>query len=125
MPATHTAAFAASATPHLLIPFARTWPVTPVVLAPRHYRDVRFAGFGRVSGDTKVKGIPDFPKYARVRLYDEQTGAVVAEQWSNATTGAWSFDNIDASRRYTVVAYDPEKVYRAVVADNLLPSAMP
>lgn len=125
MPATHTAAAALDTAPFLLIPFAKTWPLPRIALERAlYYQDVRFSGYGRVYGDTKVKGIPDFPKYARVRLFDEVTGLLLREQWSNPTTGAWEFLNVNVARRYTVIAYDPDKSYRAVAADNLQPEPM-
>ncbi|MDR2452041.1 MAG: hypothetical protein LBE85_09835 [Candidatus Accumulibacter sp.] len=41
------------------------------------------------------------------------------ETWSDATTGAYLFDHIDAEPRYLVIAFDHEQQHRAVVADNL------
>lgn len=86
-------------------------------------RDMNWGGRGLVRGTVRVKGTPDFPKFARVRLVDEQTGVCIREQWSDPVTGAYAFGNVDGERRYTVLAYDPAKNLRAVVADNLSPEA--
>lgn len=88
-------------------------------------KDVYFGGKGRVSGTVKVKGAPNFPKYARVWLIDQRSGLLVREQWSNATTGAYSFDYLNLSLRYTVLTFDHTGAFRAVVADNLTADPMP
>jgi len=87
--------------------------------------DVYFGGNGVINGTVKEKSEPsNVPLYRRVRLLDQRSGYVVAETWSNATTGAYSFANIDRSRKYTVVSYDHTGFYRAVIADNLTPDLM-
>ena len=57
-------------------------------------------------------------------MVSENTRVLVAETWSD-TTGAYRFDLIDPSQRYTVVSYDHKQMYRAVIADNLHPEMMP
>lgn len=89
------------------------------------YRDFEFGGFGRIAGTVKEDGTPDVPVKRRVRLHREQDGLVVREVWSHPTTGAYSFDYIDATKRYTVITYDYEHDYRAVIADNITPEPMP
>lgn len=85
-------------------------------------RDVEFGGRGVVSGTVKRDADPvDLPMHRRVRLFDERSGLLVREAWSEAATGAYSFAGIDAARTYTVVAYDHEHAYRAVIADNMTP----
>lgn len=87
--------------------------------------DVYFGGNGIIVGTVKEKSTPsNIPLYRRVRLVEQRSGYVVAETWSNATTGAYSFANIDRSRKYTVVSYDHTGFYRAVIADNLTPDLM-
>lgn len=88
-------------------------------------RDTVLGGDGRVSGNTKIKGVPDYAVRRRVRLFRERDGLLVREQWSNPTTGAYSFDYIDRAQTYTVVSYDYEHNFRAVVADNLTADPMP
>lgn len=89
-------------------------------------RDVEFGGRGVVSGTVKRDADPvDLPMRRRVRLFDERSGLLVREAWSEAATGAYSFAGLDATRTYTVVAYDHEHHYRAVIADNMTPEAAP
>lgn len=107
-------------------PFAPVFPMREFVPAiGSAIRDMAWGGKGQVSGTVKVKGSPNFPKYARTRLFNEIDGTMIREQWSNPLTGAYSFDNVDERLRYTVVAYDHDHNFRAVVADNLTPSLMP
>lgn len=92
-------------------------------------RDARLGaswGRGRIAGFVKIKATPtDIPVRRRVRLYRESDGALLREVWSDAKTGAYSFDWIDPSQRYTVVSYDYTHDKRAVIADNLVPEPMP
>lgn len=83
------------------------------------------AGRGRVYGTIKVKGSPDYAVRRRVRLFRDNDGVCVGEVWSDATTGAYEFTGVDLSLRYTVVSYDSPPSFRAVIADNLTPDAMP
>lgn len=76
-------------------------------------------GIGRVQGTTKDKGTPNVPVSERVRLYREVDGALIRELWSQPGTGAYSFDYIDELQTYTVLSYDSDKNFRAVVADGL------
>ena len=87
-------------------------------------RDIHFGGTGRIEGTVKEKGQPDQPLVRRVLLISENTNLLVAETWSDAT-GNYRFEFIDPAQRYTVVSYDHEHVYRAVIADNLTPELMP
>ena len=57
--------------------------------------------------------MPDFLKYASVWLIDQRSGLLVREQWSNATTGAYSFDYIDHLQRYTVLTFDHTGAFRS------------
>ena len=88
------------------------------------YIDRDFGGFGRIAGTVKEDGTPDVPVKRRVRLHREQDGLLIREVWSHPTTGAYSFDHIDTTKRYTVITYDYEHDYRAVIADNITPEAM-
>ncbi|MGQ3054775.1 MAG: LamG domain-containing protein [Roseateles sp.] len=76
-------------------------------------------GIGRVKGTTKDKGSPNVPVSERVRLYRERDGLLVREMWSTPGTGAYSFDYVDEYQTYTVISYDHDKSFRAVVADGL------
>lgn len=97
----------------------------------RHFRaitsgrkNIHFSGPGWIAGTVKEKGQPDQPLVRRVLLISENTNFLVAETWSDAT-GNYRFEFIDPAQRYTVVSYDHEHVYRAVIADNLTPELMP
>lgn len=75
---------------------------------------------GRVKGTTKDKGSPsNVPVSERVRLYRQRDGLLVGETWSVRGTGAYSFDYVDATEAYTVLSYDQDATFRAVVADGL------
>jgi hypothetical protein len=87
-------------------------------------KNAYFGGNGFIAGTTKEKGTPDHPKVAMVHLISENTRIMVAETWSDAS-GNYRFENLDPTQRYTVIGYDREHVYRAVIADNLTPEPMP
>lgn len=100
-------------------------PITPVGDEMPLFRDFEFGGFGRIAGTVKKDASPDIPVKRCVRLHREQDGMLVREVWSDPTTGAYSFDYIDATKQYTVITYDYLHDYRAVIADNITPEAMP
>lgn len=112
-----------AATPLVQLGFGGVAPKSLTPIAELY--DVNFGGTGRVSGTTKVKGTPNFAVHRRVRLHRERDGLIVREQWSDPVTGAYSFDNIDANQKYTVVTHDYEHSFRAVIADNITPDPMP
>lgn len=83
-------------------------------------------GTGFIHSTVKRDGDPiDLPMRRKVRLMRERDGRVVGETWSDAATGAYEFNYIDPAERYTVLAYDHEHNFRAVVADNLTPLVAP
>lgn len=78
------------------------------------------AGVGKVAGTVKVKqGAINKPIRRRVRLVRESDGMVVRETWSDAVTGAYSFEGLNTSYQYTVVSYDYTRDFRAVIADAI------
>jgi hypothetical protein len=82
-------------------------------------------GRGKISGTVKAKSLPDNTPLARKTfLFREPDGLLVATTWSSATDGSYVFSGIDATKKYTVVAYDHLHNYRAVIADNLTPDPM-
>lgn len=87
-------------------------------------RDVWHGGFGKIEGTTKIDGTPDYAVSREVRLIVERSGLCVRSTWSDPITGEYSFENIDLSEKYTVISYDYEHNFRAVVADNVTPDAM-
>jgi hypothetical protein len=83
-------------------------------------------GRGRIAGTTKTKSTPsNIPAQARVRLYRDTDGAYVAETWSNAGTGAYTFQYLSVDYTYTAIAFDPTLSQRAEAADRVTPEPMP
>lgn len=78
-------------------------------------------GTGTVYGTTEIKGTPNAPLRARVRLIRERDGLVYREVWSDGVTGAYRFDCVDELETYTVLTYHPTRDKRAVVADGIIP----
>jgi hypothetical protein len=86
----------------------------------RHFtEDVRGAGIGRVRGATKDKGTPNVPVSERTMLFRQVDGMPIRQTLSAPGTGAYSFDYIDETETYFVVAFDHDGTYRAVIADGL------
>lgn len=83
-------------------------------------KDVYFGGNGTIIGTVSASGTPNVPLSREVLLYSETNRTWVASTWSDAT-GAYRFDNLDINQKYTVIAYDYQHTYRAVIADNLVP----
>lgn len=103
-------------------------PIYPVRITNRSeetlfLRRVDYGGNGKVSGTVKIKGTPNVAVARRVRLIRDLDGVCVAETWSDPDTGAYEFLGFDPLERYTVLAYDYQQSFRAVVADNLTPEA--
>ena len=94
------------------------------LLSSRAGYDTEFGGRGRIYGEVEIKGTPNVPVARRVRLFDERSGIILAETWSDPTTGAYEFKYLKMGVTYTVVTYDYTNTFRAVAADNLLPEAM-
>ena len=86
-------------------------------------RDPYFGGAGRITGTVKIT--PNLPTHRKVRLLHEATGILIAETWSDAITGAYSFTHIDPTQTYTVIAFDYTQAYRAVIADRVVSELMP
>ena len=83
-------------------------------------------GQGRVPGTIKRDADPtDLPLRRRVRLIREMDGRVIRETWSDAATGEYLFTGVAENETYTVISYDHEHNYRAVVADNIIPEVLP
>jgi hypothetical protein len=84
--------------------------------------DMFDGGTGQIVGTVAEKHLPtNTPLARRVTLIDESTRRTIREVWSSPA-GGYTFSSIDAARKYTVLAYDHENDYRAVVADNLTPT---
>lgn len=83
------------------------------------------SGSGRIYGTTKIKGNPNYPVSKRVVLLLEPTLQPIAAMNSDAVTGEYSFNDINASRTYTSIAFDETGQFRPVAADRLVPEIMP
>jgi hypothetical protein len=62
-----------------------------------------YGGDQYIEGTVTVNGVPVRRK---VRLYLLESGDMIAETWSNATTGNYRFDNLSANLQYYVWGYD-------------------
>lgn len=84
-------------------------------------------GKGRITG-VVVEDIDstsyDPPLRRRVLLIREDSGETVRSTWSDATTGAYEFTDLDMRTKYTTVALDHMGNYRAAIASGLTPTAM-
>lgn len=86
-------------------------------------RDIYLAGRGSITATVKEDGTPtDTPVRRKVRLFRDRDGLLVRETWSDATTGAYSFAEINENETYSVVSYDHNDNYRAVIADRITPT---
>lgn len=82
-------------------------------------------GYGRITGTVKEKGVPsNIPRKCLVFLYRHPDNKLVDVVWSDAN-GNYIFDGINPAYKYMTLAQDPTGVFRAVVADNLTPDAIP
>ncbi|MGQ0708688.1 MAG: LamG domain-containing protein [Rhodoferax sp.] len=82
-------------------------------------------GLYRITGTVKEKATPaNTPLRRKVQLFHQASARLVRETWSAASDGAYSFDGI-RDQTYFIVAFDHTGTYRAVIADNQTPQAMP
>lgn len=95
-------------------------PNTPIV---NNTHPWEYKGRGRITGT--VKNTPNTPVRRLLRLYREPGGLLVKSTWSDPTTGAYVFDGVSMDYRYTVVSFDHTQAFRAVIADRVLPEAIP
>jgi hypothetical protein len=104
-------------------------PVDPVRIASPNRvsmaRDMEFGGSGTIYGTTKIKGTPNTPTKARVRLLRDRDGLLARETWSDPATGAYSFTGIDTAQQFTVLAQDLNGAFRPVAASQLTPEELP
>lgn len=86
--------------------------------------DSRDGGGYRVPGTVAIDGTPDVPTRRQVRLFVKKEARLAREVWSDAVTGAYSFDNIKL-QPYFVVTHDYLGFYDAVIHDAITPEPMP
>ena len=93
----------------------------PKLLALQKSGDYIHGGKGFIPGTVEEKATPNIPLRRRVRLHRDVDGMMVRETWSHATTGAYTFTDINPAYTYTVVAYPvtgenlPALVHRGVI----------
>lgn len=97
----------------------------PKLLSVLKSGDFIHGGPGRIAGTVAEKATPNIPLRRRVRLHRDVDGLCVRETWSDATTGAYEFTDINPAYKYTAIAYDYAHSHRAVAADNLTPEVTP
>ena len=89
-----------------------------VLVTPPSF-DCIYGGEYSISGTITEQGIPG--KY-RVQLFDQHLSRIVAQTWSDSTTGAYSFDYLNETPFY-VVAFDHTTPIRvAAIQDNVVAS---
>lgn len=98
-------------------------PSTRVVSQPKGINvDMEDGGEYQIAGTVKESSSPaDIPIKRRVRLFNEDSGRLVREVWSDPATGAYQFAGIKGNTKYTVVCHDYTLAHRAVVADRIVP----
>lgn len=100
-------------------------PAGPV-LQPQALRlDMQDVGMYRIYGTVKKKAT-QAPLRRRVQLLHQRGSRLVRETWSDASTGAYSFDYIKGGpdELYFVCAFDHTNTDLAVIAEKLIPEAM-
>lgn len=98
---------------------------SPKIAIANFTRDMEDFGLYRITGSVKEKALPsNTPLRRRVQLFNERSGRMIREAWSDAATGNYTFDYIRGDATYFVVSFDYLQNYRAVVADNLTPEVM-
>lgn len=87
---------------------------------PPTYLSVLWSGPYSISGTTKVEaGAVDTPVRRRVRLHDQPTGRILREVWSDAATGAWTFEAVRAGI-YFVPTFDYTGVYNGEITTDIV-----
>lgn len=97
----------------------------PKLLTLQTSGDYIHGGVGVITGTVEEKATPNIPLRRRVRLHRDVDGMMVRETWSHATTGAYTFTDINPAYTYHAIAFDYARNYRAVIADNLTPEVAP
>lgn len=117
----------------ILCPLALNSGAPPIIsrALPKATKNVHFGGDGYIANFVKERpkgaandGTQDVPKHCRIDLHDYRSRVLVDSTWSDKNTGAYRFDHIDPDREYTVIAYDHEHVFVAVIADRVKPVRM-
>lgn len=70
-------------------------------------------------GTTKRTGTPDAPTRVRVALFDQPSGRMLREMWSDETTGAYQFHQLRAGT-YFVVTFDHTGAYNGETTTDIV-----
>lgn len=103
-----------------IAPGAVPWGARPSVLpsvVPVSGRGERFMIKGIVTSDGA-------PASRRVRLYEQRCGTLVAETWSDAVTGAYSFEWLPREF-YVAIALDHTGAFDPAAKADLVAEQMP
>lgn len=121
MAGSHTSA-RVTAFPVVKTTVAPSWPLVGRA-TPTSQLIVRLfiGGAGRIAGTVAIKGTPNQPVRRRVRLFRERDGLCFGEVRSDEVTGAFEFVGVDPAEKYTVIAYDGPRVFRASIQDGVTP----
>lgn len=99
---------------HTFAPLARpAFPLTGVAVDGINHGTIIDLGTLQITGTTANVGVPqgvpqgaaNAPVGRRVRLHDQPSGRVVAEQWSDPVTGAYAFTHLRPGTFY-VMGFD-------------------
>ena len=101
-------------------------PPSPVLSPAAVQIDWQDGGHYRISNFVEQQGTPNTPLRRRVELWNMRDKRMVRETWSDASTGAYSFDYIKGGPGvlYFVCAFDHTNTDLAVIAEKLIPEAM-
>lgn len=84
-----------------------------------------FKGRGVITGTVAEKALPvNTPLRRLVMLHRLPEGVFVKAVWSDAVTGNYTFNGVRADHKYFVTSFDYTGTYRAVIADNLVPTPL-
>lgn len=81
----------------------------------------QFSGFGTVSGTVKKVGTPNLPGKYRAVLHEQASALPVQVQWTEPSTGAYVFTNLNVGLKYYVVARDHTGQYAGECETDLVP----
>ncbi len=88
----------------------------------RQSRDMVYGGDGQFSNPPNTPILKDgVPYQARIRVFEERSGHLVRELWSDAD-GFWTITHLNRNLSYLVVAYDG--AYPAQAYDFRTPDPM-
>jgi hypothetical protein len=92
-------------------------PIEGTVHVSTAYKcNVMYHGNKKITGT--VRSVSNDRLKAKVRLYDDHMH-LVDETWSDSYTGEFEFNSITSNGSYTVIVYDPQNEFNAVVTSKV------